>query len=75
MGIKQLMYYIQMLKLISILMSKQQAIYYNSRCLHRTGFDCEYLLNAKCEVFYDSQSNNSTPYTAASTRAIIEFAM
>ena len=22
----------------------------------RTGFDCEYLLNAKCEFFQDSQS-------------------
>ena len=25
----------------------------------RTGFDCEYLLNANCEFFHDSQSFNT----------------
>ena len=42
---------------------------------HRTGFDCEYLLNANCEFFYNSlirynKSNNSTPYGAASCQCI-----
>ena len=45
----------------------------------RTGFDCECLLNANCEFFYDSQSfnksNNSTLYAAASALANIRFAM
>ena len=34
-------------------------MYYFYIMYRRTGFDCEYLLNANCEFFYDSQSFNT----------------